>query len=173
MACVKLCPTGALDPNLSIPEKAGMGRAVIDTSICYSHLFYDMDVLPDHTGKKIAAVCNTCYNVCPLQGIAIRLKHNLAPEILDGCVGCGICVERCPTRPRRAVEVYPTGMGRKDEAGFYHARRKRAVEGASTPPKKSGPLSIEETLERKEHLGGHDLQFNAPKNPKGTERPDE
>ena len=115
MACCRLCPTGALNPQLRDPEKVSMGKAKINTSICYSYLFLEHDVLPDTSGKKIGALCNTCFNVCPLPDKAIALEKNLFPRVLDGCVGCGICVERCPTRPARAINVVPTGMGRVDE----------------------------------------------------------
>jgi ferredoxin-type protein NapG len=137
MACCRLCPTGALDAKLNDPEKVTMGKARIDTSLCYSHLFLEHDVLPDQTGKKIGALCNTCYNVCPLPDTAITLENNLFPRVLDGCVGCGICVERCPTRPARAINVIPTGMGRRDEAGFFFRKARQHHE--TTRTQRRGP----------------------------------
>ena len=150
MACLRLCPTGALDTRLSRPEKVRMGKAGIDTSLCYSHLFLEHDKLPDTTGLKIGALCNTCYNVCPLQGEAIRLEKNLFPVILDGCVGCGICVERCPVRPQRAVNVLPAGMGRVDEAGFYFRKARKHFEKRSElGPETQRPLKGEQLLDQK------------------------
>ncbi len=168
MACMRLCPTGALNKDLRSPEKVAMGKARIDKSICYSHLFLREDVLPDHTGGKIGAICNTCYNVCPLQERAITLRQNLFPEVLDGCVGCGICVERCPTRPRRAINITPSGMGNADEAGFYfqkaHKHYEKSVDQASkkaqTP--ETGALNIDQLLERKQTLGGETPTFAPP-----------
>jgi ferredoxin-type protein NapG len=166
MACCRLCPTGALDPHLRNPEKVNMGKASIDTSICYSHLFLGYDVLPEDSGTKIGALCNTCYNVCPLPDKAIMLKDNLFPVLLDGCVGCGICVERCPTRPRRAINVTPTGMGKKDEAGFYfrkakgHYRATRSSEKVGT----SGALKRDQLLEQKYLIRGSEKppEFHFP-----------
>ena len=154
MACCRLCPTGALDPTLRNPEKVRMGRAVIDTSICYSHLFLYHDVLPDESGQKIGALCNTCYNVCPLPDKAIKLQNSLFPIISDGCVGCGICVERCPTRPRRAINVTPSGMGRVDEAGIYFQRaRKHYDTTAETAGAPGGPvLKGQELIDRKNKI---------------------
>ncbi|AFM26764.1 4Fe-4S dicluster domain-containing protein [Desulfomonile tiedjei] len=174
MACSRLCPTGALDNELVAPEKVTMGRAVIDSSICYSHLFLDHDVLPDESGRKIGALCNTCYNVCPLQDKAIVLRKNLCPEILDACVGCGICVERCPTRPRRAVNIVPTGMGRVDEAGFYFRKAKGHYESAQVPAQGSaGVLKGEQLLEQKSRIDGtkelpkFDFPYETPKKIEG------
>jgi ferredoxin-type protein NapG len=169
MACCRLCPTGALDPNLRSPEKVTMGRAKIDTSICYSHLFLEHDVLPEMSGNKIGALCNTCYNVCPLQEKAIALEKNLYPVILEGCVGCGICVERCPTRPRRAVNVIPTGMGRKDEAGFYFrkARKHHDTTSSSEVETSAKALKGEQLLEKKYKIdgSGEQPQFHFPYKP--------
>lgn len=169
MACCRLCPTGALDPYLTIPEKVAMGRAKIDTSICYSHLFLECDVLPEKSGKKIGALCNTCYNVCPLQDKAIALQQNLFPVILEGCVGCGICVERCPTRPRRAVNVIPTGMGRTDEAGFYFRKARRHYDTAASGEKETGTRALkgEQLLEKKYNIdgSGEQPQFQFPFKP--------
>jgi ferredoxin-type protein NapG len=156
MACCRLCPTGALDSKLHDPEKTAMGKARIDPSMCYSHLFLAYDKLPRNAGSKIGALCNTCYNVCPMPDKAIGLKDNLFPVILDGCVGCGICVERCPTRPQRAVNVVPTGMGRTDLAGFYSQKARKHFEKAVSSEKRGAPgaLKGEELLERKSRIQG-------------------
>jgi ferredoxin-type protein NapG len=166
MACCRLCPTDALDTRLTNPEKVLMGRARIDTSICYSHLFLDLDAVPDQSGMKIGALCNTCYNVCPLQGKAIELKGNLAPVVLDGCVGCGICVEKCPTRPKRAINVVPTGMGKIDEAGFYFRKARKQLQETLTLEKKRPAKAFKglELLEQKQRIDGSRAvpKFNFP-----------
>ncbi len=132
MACTALCPTGALDSRVADPETAHMGKAKIDPDLCYSHLFFDADVLPENAGGRIGALCNTCYNVCPFPNKAIMLKGNLLPVVIEeGCVGCGICVERCPVRPRRAINVIPGGMGMTDEAGFHFRKARKHYEEVS------------------------------------------
>lgn len=177
MACCRLCPTGALNPKLRDPEKVAMGKAKIDTSICYSHLFLEHDVLPDTSGKKIGALCNTCYNVCPLPDKAIMLEKNLFPRILDGCVGCGICVERCPTRPARAINVIPTGMGRVDEAGFYFRKARKHYEsdahkrkpGAGTVLKGEDLLREKNAIEGTRDKPKFEFPYEQPKSVEGWE----
>ncbi|MBM4328236.1 MAG: 4Fe-4S dicluster domain-containing protein [Deltaproteobacteria bacterium] len=156
MACTRLCPTNALESSLRNPEQARMGKAVINTSICYSHLFADRDALPRDAGARIGALCNTCYNVCPLQDKAIMLQGNLFPIVLDECVGCGICVERCPTRPKRAINVVPTGMGRPDESGFYFrkARKHFDVSRKTVAGDQSGVLKGDDLMDAKERIDG-------------------
>ncbi len=172
MACCRLCPTGALDPELRNPGKVRMGKAKIDPTLCYSHLFLEHDVLPDNAGNKIGALCNTCYNVCPFPDTAIALEKNLFPVVLDGCVGCGICTERCPTRPRRAVNITPTGMGEVDEAGFYYQKARAHYEVSTSQSSKpaeasdrsEGPLKGKELLDRKYEIdtSGAKPQFTFP-----------
>lgn len=154
MACCRLCPTGALERDLRVPSQVSMGKAKIDPAVCYSHLFLEHDVLPTESMKHIGAFCNTCYNVCPLQETAIVLKDNLYPMILNGCVGCGICVERCPTRPLRAVRIVPTGMGRVDEAGFYFRKAKTHfnLSRSSQSQDAETPLKGESLLDRKNEI---------------------
>ena len=156
MACTSLCPTGALDGELAEPDAVRMGKATIDTGICYSHLFFDEDVLPEDAGDRIGALCNTCYNVCPLPNKAIMLKNNLLPVVLEGCVGCGICVERCPTRPRRAINVLPAGMGKTDEAGFHFRKARKHYEEVSVqgPRDPNEALKGTDLLERKQEIDG-------------------
>ena len=166
IACSRLCPTGSLDNTLREPERVKMGRAKIDPSICYGHLFFDRDVLPDDADGKIGAMCNTCYNVCPFPDKAIMLEDNLLPVILEGCVGCGICVERCPTRPRRAINVIPTGMGRIDEAGFAYRKAQKYHEGGQASDRSSSERALkgESLLERKQRIEGgrHVPEFEFP-----------
>ncbi len=170
MACCRLCPTGALDRDVVNPEKVSIGQAVIEKSICYSHLFLDHDVLPDTSGKKIGALCNTCYNVCPLSGEGHRLEEKPLPEVTDACVGCGICVERCPTRPKRAINVVPSGMGRVDEAGFYFRKAKVHYESSGAVEKQGqqGVLKGEKLIEQKSRIDGSkeapkfDFPYKAP-----------
>jgi len=174
MACPSLCPSAALDTRLVNPENVRMGKAKIDTAICYSHLFLELDKLPDSTGRKIGALCNTCYNVCPLQDKAIRLESNLFPVVLDGCVGCGICVERCPVRPRRAINVLPAGMGRVDEAGFHFRKAKKHFEKSGTQEPAAGkPLKGDQLLDRKYRIDSSrdvpevKVPLKAPETPEG------
>jgi ferredoxin-type protein NapG len=149
-----------------------MGKAKIDPALCYSLLFLEHDKVPDQSGARPAGLCNTCYNVCPLADKAIMLKDNLFPVILDGCVGCGICVERCPVRPKRAVKVIPTGMGRADEAGFHYQRAKKRHEITSGARRvdPSKPLKGEDLLKEKSEITGteHAPKFTFPGEPPKT-----
>ncbi|MBM3302246.1 MAG: 4Fe-4S binding protein, partial [Deltaproteobacteria bacterium] len=163
--------------TLANPEQVCMGKASIDTSICYSHFFMKHDVLPDNSGAKIAALCNTCYNVCPMADKAIVLKDNLYPVATPDCVGCGICVERCPTRPRRAINVTPRGMGRIDEAGFYF-RKARGIHEAAVSEQTSRPSKVlkgQELLDQKYKIEGSDklprfrFPYERPKSIEGWE----
>lgn len=169
MACSRLCPTGALDNRLREPEEVRMGKAGIDPSICYSHLFFDKDVLPESRGKEIGAICTTCYTVCPFPDKAIMLKDNLVPVVLADCVGCGICVERCPTRPRRAVNVIPAGMREADHAGLdsHRVHKEETGEGEKVPLRKV--LKGDELLERKQTIEQSEAEpdFPFPYDPEG------
>ena len=166
MACTGLCPTDALDNRLTNPEEVRMGKARINPRLCYSHLFFDAEVIPEDAGSRIGALCNTCYNVCPFPDKAIMLKNNLLPVVMEGCVGCGICVERCPTRPARAINVLPTGMGKTDEAGYHFRKARKHYEdvsrGAKTDPNKT--LGGADLLERKQKIdgSGSNAEFEFP-----------
>lgn len=80
--CMAVCPTQAL----SITEKTSvnMGIAKIDRDACYPWV--------DH------GVCGACVSACPVgkEAIDFEFAKLYRPLILDGCVGCGVCVEVCP-----------------------------------------------------------------------------
>jgi ferredoxin-type protein NapG len=144
MKCPAVCPTGALDPTLKDPKQVAIGKAVIDQQICLNYIY----VKEEETGKVsgTATICSTCYNVCPYTDEAIVMEKFLLPVITEKCVGCGICVEKCPTHPKRAVNIVPTGMANEKSAGFYYQRSKvihsRSVENGD-------PLAGEELIKKK------------------------
>ena len=101
--CVKACPTGALDRDLTDINKAQMGlAALVDHESCLNFL-----------GLR----CDVCYRVCPVIDKAITLEkmHNprsdrhamLLPTVhSDACAGCGKCEKAC-VLPRAAIRVLP------------------------------------------------------------------
>jgi len=101
--CVKACPTGALNPQLTDIHEARMGLAVLsDHETCLNFL-----------GLR----CDVCYRVCPVIDQAITLEniHNprsdrhamLLPTVhSDHCTGCGKCEKAC-VLPEAAIKVMP------------------------------------------------------------------
>ena len=101
--CIAACPTGALAPVAS-REAVRMGTAVIDPDTCLSYK---------------ALRCEVCYRACPLIDQAISIDYRqregdaihavFAPVVHeDACVGCGLCVQRCPVNdPGPAITITP------------------------------------------------------------------
>jgi len=113
--CVKACPTGALDHQLTDIAKSRMGLAVlIDHETCLNFL-----------GLR----CDVCYRVCPLIDKAITLEtvHNqrttshamFLPTVhSDACTGCGKCEKAC-VLDEAAIRVYPIKLA-KGELGSHY-----------------------------------------------------
>lgn len=102
--CGHTCPTGAI-PAISQQQKmrVRLGLAVVDRSIC----------LPWAEGKE----CIVCQEHCPVSEKAIKLDTyggGPARPYVDErlCVGCGICQNKCPVRPVRAIKVIPKNANR-------------------------------------------------------------
>ncbi len=98
--CGNVCPTGAI-PKL--PEekkkKARMGVAQVDRSLCLAWA----------QGKQ----CIVCEEHCPVSDKAIKLETRNSKIPLpvvdpDRCIGCGICQNKCPVSPVRAIRVTST-----------------------------------------------------------------
>lgn len=113
--CVKACPTGALDPDLTDISKARMGVAVlIDEENCLNFL-----------GLR----CDVCYRVCPLIDQAITLEKvsnprsdrhaMLLPTVhADACTGCGKCEKSCVLE-QAAIKVLPLSIARGELGRHY------------------------------------------------------
>ncbi|MDP2829260.1 MAG: ferredoxin-type protein NapG [Sulfuricellaceae bacterium] len=113
--CVKACPTGALDHQLTDINKAKMGLAVlIDQETCLNFL-----------GLR----CDVCYRVCPVIDKAITLdrihnertgKHTMFLPVVhsEHCTGCGKCEKSCVLEVA-AIKVFPVQLA-KGELGKHY-----------------------------------------------------
>ncbi|MEI7430711.1 MAG: ferredoxin-type protein NapG [Betaproteobacteria bacterium] len=101
--CVKACPTGALDRQLTDINTSRMGlAALVDQESCLNFL-----------GLR----CDVCYRVCPVidKAITLETQHNprsdrhamLLPTVhSEACTGCGKCEKSC-VLPVAAIRVLP------------------------------------------------------------------
>jgi len=104
--CGNVCPTGAI-PKLGLENKkeARLGTAVVNKPICLAWGY----------GQE----CLVCEEHCPVPDKAIKIekiirdKKAVLVPIVDKnkCIGCGICQNKCPARPDRAIKVYPDLIG--------------------------------------------------------------
>lgn len=113
--CIKACPTGALDHQLTDINKSKMGLAVlVDQETCLNFL-----------GLR----CDVCYRVCPVIDKAITLerlhnertgKHTMfLPTVhSDHCTGCGKCEQACVLE-EAAIRVLPAKLAKGELGGHY------------------------------------------------------
>ena len=89
LACMNVCPTGALVP---MPlNEIDMGTAVWHQESCL--LTQDQH-------------CTICADQCPLGEAAITIEAQRVEVKPAGCIGCGICEHYCPTSPR-SITIIP------------------------------------------------------------------
>jgi len=104
--CGQVCPVSAIEP-LPIERKREfrIGLARVDGEIC----------IPWSRGRE----CLVCEEHCPVPDKAI--KRERVPGRRDGlcgprveeslCIGCGLCENKCPLRPERAIKVGRSDRG--------------------------------------------------------------
>ena len=113
--CVKACPTGALNKDLTNIDDARMGLAVI----------VDQETCLNYQGLR----CDVCHRICPLLNEAITLeprhnqrsgKHTLFIPVVhsDKCTGCGKC-ERACVLEEAAIKILPLDLA-KGELGHHY-----------------------------------------------------
>ncbi len=113
--CVKACPSGALNPELTDIYVADMGLAVL----------VDHETCLNFQGLR----CDVCYRVCPSMGKAITLerRHNtrtqkhalFIPTVhSDQCTGCGKCEYSCVLE-KAAIRVLPRQLAKGRIGSHY------------------------------------------------------
>jgi len=110
--CGQVCPTGAIR-SLSLEEKHGvkMGTAHFDKTRC----------IPWYYGEN----CMVCEEHCPVPEKAIKFREErivtidgkeavvMLPYVVEElCVGCGICVVRCPLEGEKGIFLTNAGERR-------------------------------------------------------------
>lgn len=124
--CVLACPTGALDHSCEKAEDIHMGIAVLEfPKTClavtrkpipagYNNKMlqfvkdvnnvteYEREVLKKFDNREGDA-CTLCADMCPIANplsaiVMVQTENGITrPVIYDGCIGCGVCQEVCPT----------------------------------------------------------------------------
>ncbi len=101
--CGQVCPTGAIRPlGVAEKQKTPIGLATIRRDLCIPW--------------KSDTQCLVCEEHCPVPDKAIRIREQrnkrgrlLGRPVVDSqlCIGCGICENKCPVSPARAIFVQP------------------------------------------------------------------
>jgi ferredoxin-type protein NapG len=92
LECMHHCPSGALVPTLL--NDIDMGTAV----------WHEQDCIRSH-----GEYCTMCVDHCPVGSVALELVDERIVVHEDGCVGCGVCQNNCPTDPK-SITVTPRAV---------------------------------------------------------------
>jgi ferredoxin-type protein NapG len=85
MPCVRACPTGAL----SSPSAGWTGYRLAE-----------LEFHPERCVTYQGTACRACADSCPLGAAALVIDATGHPAVRrEGCIGCGVCVRACITRP--------------------------------------------------------------------------
>jgi len=121
VACTKVCPTNAImELTEEEKKKVKIGTAEINKSTCIPWSEYEN--------------CLVCEEACPIPTKAIKFNEvwvrlyngevrqlKLPVVLKDKCIGCGICENKCPVRPERAIVVTCRAEGRRTHGGLIYA----------------------------------------------------
>jgi ferredoxin-type protein NapG len=143
--CVKACPTGALDPELTDIDDSRMGLAVlVDQESCIAF-----------QGLR----CEVCFNVCPIRGEAITIKHQhnirtgkhalFLPVVhSDACTGCGKCEYAC-ILDEAAIKILPLKLAKGELGKHYRLgwKEKEKAGGSLVTPDEKHHYNLPEGVE--------------------------
>jgi len=85
MPCARACPT----PALTVPAGGWAGYRLAE-----------LEFHPERCITYRGTACRVCADSCPVGAAALIIDDTGHPAIRhEGCVGCGVCVRACVTRP--------------------------------------------------------------------------
>ncbi len=89
MPCAVSCPTDAL----TVPAAGWTGERL-----------GKLELLPERCITFAGTPCGVCANACPVGEAALGMDDRGHPVLrIEGCVGCGVCVQVCVTSPSSFV----------------------------------------------------------------------
>jgi ferredoxin len=89
LECMHNCPSGALIPTPL--EQIDMGTAVWHEHLCV---------------RTHGEPCTMCVDHCPVGSAALEILDGAVVVHEEGCAGCGVCQNNCPTDPK-SITVTP------------------------------------------------------------------
>jgi ferredoxin-type protein NapG len=149
--CIKACPTGALDHQLTDINQAKMGVAVlIDHETCLNFL-----------GLR----CDVCYRVCPVIDKAITLdiqsnqrtgRHAMfLPTVhSEHCTGCGKCEQSCVLQ-EAAIRVLPPALAKGELGAHYRIGWEEQKKAGQSLIDESKMLDLPDRMPEGTKLPGH------------------
>jgi NAD-dependent dihydropyrimidine dehydrogenase PreA subunit len=85
MPCAVVCPT----PALTVPSEGWAGYRLAE-----------LEFHPERCLTYRGASCRVCADSCPQGAAALVIDDTGHPAVRqEGCIGCGVCVRSCVTRP--------------------------------------------------------------------------
>jgi polyferredoxin len=148
--CMKVCPTGGLQPAITEAGLEGfwtpvlvprMGECAPECTAC-EQVCPTQAIWPFHPEEKAwlflgTAVidrsfclvwnaqkrCLVCDEVCTYRAVEWRMVNDFPHPFVNEqrCVGCGLCERKCPVQPVAAIRVYSFG----DKRSWSREKQKR------------------------------------------------
>jgi ferredoxin-type protein NapG len=165
--CVKACPTGALDHQLTDITQAKMGLAVlVDHETCLNFL-----------GMR----CDVCYRVCPVidKAITLDVQHNertgrhamFLPTVhSEFCTGCGKCEASCVLEVS-AIKVYPVKLAKGELGAHYRLGWDEKRKAGQSLVEDKGLVDLPDRMPEGMKLPGHFDPGSATTAPISNEAP--
>ena len=82
------------------PHVADAARSKAEVRMGLARMSYDRCL------RTRGEECRICVDLCPIGQDALIIHEGRVQVMITGCVGCGVCEQQCPTRPK-AIEVVP------------------------------------------------------------------